>query len=183
MELFQKTLLLWKFVIKFKSSNSTKKIANIASSLQPNTKCRVAQVIQDRRCAHSSPFWTSEGILLLKMHSEFSSEFPHLYGIDWSSKLTSTSADEDVSAQFFWAAKFRMKLPSRWDFWQVPRILHFGLSYSEAPAHSLQILVVGWGTMLQVGRSRVRFPMRSLDFSMDLILSPTLLSGCRLSLY
>jgi hypothetical protein len=24
--------------------------------------------------------------------------------------------------------------------------------------------VVGWGTMLKVGRSRVRFPMKSLDF-------------------
>jgi hypothetical protein len=30
--------------------------------------------------------------------------------------------------------------------------------------------VVGWGTMIQAGRSRVRFPMRSLDFSIDLIL-------------
>jgi hypothetical protein len=29
--------------------------------------------------------------------------------------------------------------------------------------------VVGWGSVLQVGRSRVRFPMRSLDFSIDLI--------------
>jgi hypothetical protein len=32
--------------------------------------------------------------------------------------------------------------------------------------------VVGWGTILQAGRSRVRFPMRSLDFSIDLILQP-----------
>jgi hypothetical protein len=32
--------------------------------------------------------------------------------------------------------------------------------------------VVGWGTMLQAGRSRVRFPMRSLDFSIDLIFQP-----------
>jgi hypothetical protein len=30
--------------------------------------------------------------------------------------------------------------------------------------------VVGWGTMLQAGRSRVRFSMRSLPFSIDLIL-------------
>jgi hypothetical protein len=34
--------------------------------------------------------------------------------------------------------------------------------------------VVDWGTMLQAGRSRVRFPMRSLDFSIDLILPATL---------
>jgi hypothetical protein len=29
------------------------------------------------------------------------------------------------------------------------------------------ISVVGWGTMLQAARSRVRFPMRSLDFLID----------------
>jgi hypothetical protein len=28
----------------------------------------------------------------------------------------------------------------------------------------------GWCTMLKTGRSRVRFPMTSLDFSIDLIL-------------
>jgi hypothetical protein len=32
--------------------------------------------------------------------------------------------------------------------------------------------VVGWGTMLQAGRSRVRFPMRSLDFSIYLTFQP-----------
>jgi hypothetical protein len=30
--------------------------------------------------------------------------------------------------------------------------------------------IVVWGTMLQAGRSRVRFPMRSLDFSIDITL-------------
>jgi hypothetical protein len=34
--------------------------------------------------------------------------------------------------------------------------------------------VIGWGTMLQAGRSRVRFPMKSLDFSIDLILQAAL---------
>jgi hypothetical protein len=33
---------------------------------------------------------------------------------------------------------------------------------------------VGWGTMLQAGRSGARFPMRSLDFSIDLILPAAL---------
>jgi hypothetical protein len=34
--------------------------------------------------------------------------------------------------------------------------------------------VVGWGTMLQAEKSRVRFPMRSLDFSIYLILPAAL---------
>jgi hypothetical protein len=31
--------------------------------------------------------------------------------------------------------------------------------------------VDGWGTALQDGKSRIRFPMKSLDFAIDLILS------------
>jgi hypothetical protein len=42
--------------------------------------------------------------------------------------------------------------------------------------------LVGWGTMLQAGRSRVQFPISSLEFSIDLILPAALRPWSRLSL-
>jgi hypothetical protein len=42
--------------------------------------------------------------------------------------------------------------------------------------------VVGWGAMLQAGRSQVWFPMQWLDFSIDVILSAALWPWCQLIL-
>jgi hypothetical protein len=41
--------------------------------------------------------------------------------------------------------------------------------WCSSKSSSLRCSVIGWGTTLQAGRSRVRFPMTSLDFSVYLI--------------
>ena len=54
-----------------------------------------------------------------------------------------------------------------------PQLLYFTGSRGGA---------VGWGSALQVGRSRVRFPMLSLEFFVDIILPAALWRWGRLSL-
>jgi hypothetical protein len=65
------------------------------------------------------------------------------------------------------------------EWWCLVTPVHFNMG-SEAHTrfniltpirqHWARGSVVGSGAMLQAGKSRVRFPLRSLDFSVDLIL-------------
>jgi hypothetical protein len=47
---------------------------------------------------------------------------------------------------------------------------HYTFSSVLSETEGARGSIVGWGTALQAGRSQVRFPMRSLKFSIDLIL-------------
>jgi hypothetical protein len=69
--------------------------------------------------------------------------------------------------------------------WQIRKLLHFicpwpllALLNYQLPYHWRLILFhnwpVGWDTVLQAGRSRVRFPMVSLEFFIDIILPAAL---------
>jgi hypothetical protein len=62
------------------------------------------------------------------------------------------------------------------------RIIHIQKFPEPPPPSGACSSIVGWGTMLQAGRSQVWFPMRSPDFSTDLIIPATLWPWSQLSL-
>jgi hypothetical protein len=59
--------------------------------------------------------------------------------------------------------------------WSLIRLKGFSMIYlrlyKQIGAHGI---IIGWDSILQALRSRVRFPMRSLDFSTDLVLPAAL---------
>jgi hypothetical protein len=76
-------------------------------------------------------------------------------------------------------------------FLEIPRIIFEVLNFEFVVSYWYSFTyiylgssrsAVGWSTMLEAGRSRVRFPMSSLDFSVDLILPAALWSSSRLNL-
>jgi hypothetical protein len=101
-------------------------------------------------------------------------EYPD-WGFSWCSSVppgkyqdntlnyaTTTSFDKPRPLDY----KAPVPLAQPWRMW--PFVLLFLLLFRARGSGA------GWGTMLQDGRSRVRFPMKSLDFSVDLILSVAL---------
>jgi hypothetical protein len=64
----------------------------------------------------------------------------------------------------------------------TPQYYHSPLNFSRIYS-SFDTNIIAWGTMTQAGRSRVRFPISSLNFSIGLILPDVLWPWGRLSLY
>jgi hypothetical protein len=81
-------------------------------------------------------------------------------------------------------------LSSLYGFLSPTMFLAFLLHLVECESLALATLIfpllhgsiVGWGIMLQAGRSWVWFPMRSLDFTVNLILPTALWPWSRLNL-
>jgi hypothetical protein len=68
-----------------------------------------------------------------------------------------------------------------WYSWSLSRRIE-GYNFEMGQDRGTRVNVVGWGIMLQAGRSPIRFAMRSFDFLIDLILPAALWPWGRFSL-
>jgi hypothetical protein len=100
--------------------------------------------------------------------------------------MVKDSIEVDNTAARDWGrgycASFTSILPS-WHFFEIYK--HMNFTHTHRICVCVYIAhgsVVDWGTMLQVGRSSVRFRRRSMDFSIDIIIPATLWPWCQPSL-